>query len=190
MKVTIRRESPGDISSIRAVVGAAFGDEGPVVCGLVDLLRTHACGRDGLSLVAEADGRSGVVGHVMVTRSRLDTLPRLIDVGVLSPLSVEPAAQGRGVGGLLVAAAIEAAESAGLPALFLEGDPGFYGRRGFVAAKPLGVRKPSLRIPDAAFQVRPLAGYEAWMTGTLVYAEPFWDLDCVGLREREGASPA
>ncbi len=192
MKVTIRRESPGDASVIRAVVGSAFGDEGPLIGHLVDILRAHACGRDGLSLVAvdDTDGRSRVVGQVMVTRSRLDTLPQLIDVGVLSPLAVEPAAQGHGVGGLLVAAAIEAAGSARLPALFLEGDPGFYGRQGFVAATPLGFRKPSLRIPDAAFQVRLLDGYETWMTGTLVYAEPFWDLDCVGLREPEGDSPA
>jgi hypothetical protein len=44
-------------------------------------------------------------------------------------------------------------------------------------------RSPSLRIPDAAFQVARLSAYEPWMTGTFVYSETFWDLDCVGLRE-------
>jgi putative acetyltransferase len=50
---------------------------------------------------------------------------------------------------------------------------------------PLGVgfRKPSLRIPDAASQVLPLAGHESGMTGTPIYAEPFWRHDCVGLRD-------
>jgi putative acetyltransferase len=30
--------------------------------------------------------------------------------------------------------------------------------------------------------VHSLPAYEPWMTGTLVYADPFWRLDCVGLR--------
>jgi predicted N-acetyltransferase YhbS len=32
-------------------------------------------------------------------------------------------------------------------------------------------------------QVLRLPAYEPWMTGTLVYAEPFWRHDAVGLRE-------
>ena len=43
--------------------------------------------------------------------------------------------------------------------------------------------KPSLRIPDEAFQVKVLQRYESWMTGTLVYSQTFWDLDLVGLRD-------
>jgi hypothetical protein len=46
-----------------------------------------------------------------------------------------------------------------------------------------GFRKPSLRIPDGAFQALRLPEYEPWMTGTLVYAEPFWRHDAVGLRD-------
>ncbi|HET7305799.1 MAG TPA: hypothetical protein VFJ12_14755 [Segeticoccus sp.] len=34
-----------------------------------------------------------------------------------------------------------------------------------------------------AFQVRRLPAHEPWMTGTLVYPDVFWELDCVGLRE-------
>jgi putative acetyltransferase len=58
-----------------------------------------------------------------------------------------------------------------------------YSRLGFLPGKPLGFRKPSIRIPDGAFQAVILPSFEPWMTGTLVYAEPFWDLDCVGLRD-------
>jgi len=46
-----------------------------------------------------------------------------------------------------------------------------------------GFRKPSLRIPDAAFQVLKLPAYEPWMTGTFVYSPTFWEHDCVGLRD-------
>jgi putative acetyltransferase len=66
--------------------------------------------------------------------------------------------------------------------VFLEGAPAYYGPRGFGGGAGLGFRAPSLRIPEAAFQVAVLPGYEPWMTGTLVYSAPFWDLDCVGLR--------
>ncbi|MGC4804495.1 hypothetical protein [Micromonospora sp. DT233] len=45
-----------------------------------------------------------------------------------------------------------------------------------------GFRKPSLRIPDRAFQVIKLSAYEPWMTGTFVYSNTFWRLDCVGAR--------
>jgi putative acetyltransferase len=41
-----------------------------------------------------------------------------------------------------------------------------------------------LRIPDEAFQVLQLAGFEPWMTGTVVYPEAFWKHDCVGPRAR------
>ena len=107
---------------------------------------------------------------------------RLVDVLVLSPLGVQPDHQNRGIGTRLVAEALHAAEQTGAPLLFLEGSPAYYGTGGFRSARPVGFRKPSLRIPDAAFRVATLAGHEPWMTGTLVYSEPFWALDCVGLR--------
>lgn len=53
----------------------------------------------------------------------------------------------------LVAAAVDASRAAGTPALFLEGDPAFYGPRGFEAAGDLGFRPASSRTPDRAFQV-------------------------------------
>ena len=177
----IRHAVAADADAIARVHERAFGDEGPLIADLVGLLQRHPCGRDGLSFVAEADGR--VVGHVLVTRSRLDCLPATIDVGVLSPLAVDPDLQGRGIGADLAARAREETEAIGLPLLFVEGDPAYYSRNGFQPARPLGFRKPSIRIPDAAFQVIRLPAYEVWMSGTLVYAEPFWDLDCVGLRD-------
>jgi hypothetical protein len=54
---------------------------------------------------------------------------------------------------------------------------------GFAPGGGQGFRKPSLRIPDRAFQAIKLPEYEPWNTGTLVYAEPFWRHDAVGLRD-------
>jgi len=102
---------------------------------------------------------------------------------VLSPLSVHPDAQGRGVGTALVAAALERAAELGAPAVFLEGSPDYYGRRGFVRASELGFTRPSVRIPDVACQVALLPAYQSWMVGALVYCDPFWVKDAVGLRD-------
>ena len=76
----------------------------------------------------------------------------------LSPLGVRPAASGRGIGTALVHAALAEAERRGAAAVVLEGDPAYYRRFGFVAASRHGLRRPSERIPERAFQVRVLRG--------------------------------
>jgi putative acetyltransferase len=102
---------------------------------------------------------------------------------------VRPEAQGKGVASALIKRGLDVLSARRVPAVFLEGDPRFYSRLGFVAAEPLGFRKPSPRIPGAGFQVVTLPSHEPWMTGTLVYPEPFWRHDLVGLRTRKsGAS--
>jgi putative acetyltransferase len=177
----LREELPGDRASVRDIHLRAFGDHGAVVADLVDSLREIMTPADGLSLVAVHDGQ--VVGNVMFTRSLLDAPRRLVDVQVLSPLAVMPEHQGRGVGSALVRQGLAVLAARAVPLVFLEGDPGYYSRFGFVPGGEQGFRKPSLRIPDGAFQAIKFPSYEPWMTGTLVYAEPFWRHDSVGLRD-------
>jgi putative acetyltransferase len=175
----IRPERAGDRPGVLGVVEAAFGpDKGPTVARLVTALHDGGCVR--ASLVAQRAGR--VVGHVQLNRSWLDAARALTDVLVLSPLAVDPDHQRSGVGTALLTAAVEEAGRLGAPAVFLEGDPGYYAARGWRPAGPLGFTSPSVRIPDAAFQVVLLPAYEPWMSGALVYCDPFWALDCVGLR--------
>ncbi len=160
---------------------AAFGDHGLVVANLVDSLRSIGTAGRGLSLVAAEAGR--VVGQVMFTASLLDAPRQLVDVQVLSPLAVLPERQGRGIGSALVRRGLQAMTAQSVPVVFVEGAPEYYSRFGFTAGAQHGFRKPSLRIPDAAFQAIRLPQHEPWMTGTLVYSEIFWQHDAVGLRE-------
>jgi putative acetyltransferase len=181
--VNIRAEKPTDVAAVRAVQVAAFGDQGAVVARLVDDLRDLIARSEGLSLVAEEEG--GIVGHAMFSPSLLDAPKRLVTVQVLSPLGVLPPMQGQGVGSALVRRGVELLAERDVPLVFLEGSPTYYGRFGFERATALGFRRPSLRIPEAAFQVLRLAAYEPWMAGTLVYAEAFWRHDLVGLRDAD-----
>jgi putative acetyltransferase len=176
--VAVRPETTADRGAVRAVVAAAFAEER--VVELLDGLRGSAAWL-GLSLVAEADG--AVVGHVSLTRGWVDAPREIVEVQVLSPLSVRPGHQGRGVGGALVEAALAAAAEHGEPAVFLEGSPRYYSRFGFVAGESMGFSAPSVRIPGPAFQVHPLPSYQPWMRGALVYPDVFWRHDSVGLRE-------
>jgi putative acetyltransferase len=174
----IRSERAADAVAVSELHTAAFGHDG-LVSRLVDTLRATPAALAPLSFVGCVSGE--VAGHVLLSTSRLDAPARLVDVYVLSPLGVLPRFQRRGIGTALIRHALaEAAASA--PLVFLEGDPAYYGRRGFRRADALGFRSPSLRIPPPAFQVARMPSYEPWMTGTLVYSDPFWALDCVGLR--------
>ena len=172
----IRRQVADDAAALRDVIGRAFGAHDDVVA----LEEALAQRLDSTGYVALVDDR--VVGHVRLTRGWIDAEARPVEVLVLSPLSVAPEWQGRGIGRALVAYAVAEATRAGVPAVFLEGDPAYYGRLGWRPASELGVSPPSTRIPKPACQAVELPGWEPSMRGALVYADTFWALDCVGLR--------
>ncbi len=178
-RASFRVEGPGDSAAVRDVVTRSFED--PVVADLVDAFRASRDWLPGMSFVAEYDGE--LVGQVLFTRSLLDSPERLVDVLVLSPVSVLPDYQGCGIGSALIRHGLLAAARRTEPLVFLEGSPRYYARFGFEPGGEQGFRRPSLRIPEPAFQVLKLASYEQSMTGTLIYSHVFWDLDCVGLRD-------
>jgi putative acetyltransferase len=178
--VHLRPETNGDEPAVTKLHLAAFGNHGRVVAALVAELR-QLLAPAGLSLVADDAGE--VVGHVMFTRSLLDAPRALVDIQVLSPLAVLPERQGGGIGSALVRRGLQEMTDRLVPIVFLEGAPEYYSRFGFAPGAEQGFRKPSLRIPDAAFQAIRLPAHQPWMTGTLVYSEIFWRHDAVGLRD-------
>lgn len=157
------------------VIDAAFGEDGAVGRLWADVTDVRA------SLVAELESR--VVGHVGASLCWIDARARLVEAWMLSPLSVRPEAQGRGIGTALVAALLAAAADAGAPAVFLEGAPAYYGARGFARASAYGFGRYTDRVPDAAFQVALLDADEPWMRGRVVVPDVWWRHDRVGLRD-------
>ena len=173
----VRPARPED--AVDPVIREAFVDQGARVAALwADIERSEALRA---SLVAERD--SEVLGHVGLSHAWVDARRELVDVWLLSPLSVVPRAQRSGIGSRLLAAAVETARASGTPLLFLEGDPGYYGARGFERADHLGFTPASARTPAGAFQVVPFDSHADWMTGQLIYRDVWWQHDAAGLRD-------
>ena len=84
----VRPARVSDAAVIRDVTTRAFGD-----ARVADLGDALAAGPVRASLVAEVDG--AVVGHTMTSRGWIDAERELVEVLVLSPLSVDPAHQRR-----------------------------------------------------------------------------------------------
>jgi putative acetyltransferase len=182
MVYEVRPEQPVDREDVLRVIAAAFGaqsvEHGESVADIWARLGHHR--RAGL--VVEQGGH--VLGHVGLSRAWVDARRALVEVWVLSPLSVEPGRQGMGVGTALVAAAVETARGSGVPVLFLEGSPVYYGARGFERADQRGFLPAALeRTPRVAFQCVLFEGHEEWMSGQLVYPDVWWDHDAAGLRD-------
>jgi putative acetyltransferase len=176
--VQIRPATAADEPAIRDLITAAFGAEGAKVAGVWGDVVSE--GLDRASLVAV--DAAAVLGHVGVSHGWLDARERLLDVLILSPLSVLPDRQRGGIGTALLGAALDAARALGAPAVFLEGDPRYYGARGWEPASAYLIEPPSRRIPDPAFQIVMLDA-EPLPPGRVVYRDVWWAHDCAGLRD-------
>lgn len=123
------------------------------------------------SLVAESAGL--VVGHAMLSRvdARIDG--RRVQVLALAPVAVRPTHQGLGIGGQLVNAALDLAANAGAEAVLVVGDPRYYGRFGFSAAR---ARVFASRYAGDVFQaVEIVPGALSGESGTVEYPIAFAD---------------
>lgn len=179
LNLTIRPEGISDFGAVAAVHTAAFGGDEPI-CDLVTDLRAMMAPLPTVSLVAEIAGQ--VVGHIMLSHTWLDADAVMVDIYTLSPLGITPDHQGQGIGKALITAAIDAAGQADVDMVVLEGNPKYYRGSGFVPAGEYGLRRPSHRIPEKAFQVYRINDAAAHK-GTVVMRDVFWMHDCVGLRK-------
>jgi putative acetyltransferase len=127
----IREETRGDAETVYAVVSAAFGQ--PAEAQLVQAL--HAAGDAVVALVAEDE--SDIIGHIILSRMAAP-FPAL----ALAPISVAPGKQGAGIGSALIQAALRRAANEHWRAVFVLGDPNYYGRFGFSTAAAAGFSSP------------------------------------------------
>lgn len=121
--VRIRESIPDDSTAIASLYPLAFPDE--VLLPLVRNLLEDAV--DALSLVAVIDSR--IAGNIIFTRCCLDG--GTLRAALLAPLAVAPDQQAQGIGSALVRAGLERLREEGIEAVYVLGDPAYYGRFGF-----------------------------------------------------------
>ena len=141
LPIELRPESPADFRAVEELTRNAFWNHHAPGCDehyLAHILRESSDFVPELDYVAVHDGK--VVGNIMYTRAKI-VLDRGGEREVLcfGPLAVDPAFQGRGVGGALIERTKTLARELGYKAILIFGDPEYYSRFGFVPAERYGV---------------------------------------------------
>ncbi|MCF3642254.1 N-acetyltransferase [Rhizobium sp. TRM95111] len=131
---TLDRENAGDVVARERLLDRAMG-EGRFRKSS-EKLRRGRVPADGLALVAR-DPSGHVIGTVRLwnVEAGVDVSGNAIAALLLGPLAVDPAYEGKGIGGALMRAAITEARNLGHGAVLLVGDPEYYERFGFFAER-------------------------------------------------------
>ncbi|MEM7627502.1 MAG: N-acetyltransferase [Planctomycetota bacterium] len=166
--VTLRDAGPGDAEAVVAVHAASFPTDAEAKL-VVELLAGHDVV---FSLAAESpDRRPGIIGHALLTSMTHEDGGSVRGLVGLAPLSVLPEFRGRGIGKALVREAVRQCREHRIAALFVLGDPAFYGPLGFQPASKHGFTSDF----DAgdAFQMLPIPGTRPVPPGRVSYAPAF-----------------
>ncbi|PMJ93024.1 N-acetyltransferase [Vibrio sp. 10N.261.55.A7] len=145
----IRTEAPVDILPIDRLAKAAF--ETDTEANLIMKLRENS--HLTLSLVACNDDGE-VIGHAMFSPVLVEGKDYLWQG--LAPVCVKQEYRNQGIADALIREGFSSLFEFGYPVCVVLGDPKYYSRFGFSAAKPLGF-KCQWDVPEGAFQIIELA---------------------------------
>jgi len=145
---------------------AAFG--GDYEAALLELLWSES--KAVVSLIGAIEGR--IVGHVAFSRVVIEGDGSGRHASGLAPLSVHPEFQGRGVGSALVRRGLQECQAAGIDAVVLLGDPGYYSRFGFEKASLSGLSN-EYEADDAFMAIGLRKGALDGVTGRVIYEPEF-----------------
>ena len=142
MDISIRNEKKSDYRTVEELTREAFWNlyvPGCVEHFVLHNLRNHKDFIPDLDFVAEKEGQ--IVGNIVYARGKLvDTKGAEKEVVGFGPVSVLPALQKQGIGGVLIRHTINLAKEMGYPAIFIYGDPRYYSRFGFHCAEKYDIK--------------------------------------------------
>lgn len=136
-RIKLRREKPADYRTVETVTREAFWNLHAPGCDehyLAHILRASDAFIPALDYVAEVDGT--IAGNIMYAASRiaLDAGSEL-PVITFGPVSVLPEYQRQGIGRRMIKHTRALARQMGYSAIFIYGDPAYYGPLGFEPAE-------------------------------------------------------
>ncbi len=162
-------ETTKDITSIRQVVTAAFGQTSEAE--LIEVIRQSPNFIPELSIVAVENG--DVLGHILFSAIAIKTEQEAMPALALAPLAVTPMRQHQGIGSQLVDMGLSKCRELGHRIVVIVGNPLYYERFGFQKASQFGLHS-SLPFPDEVFMVLELQpGVLSNIRGTVQYPAYF-----------------
>lgn len=175
MPIQIRQEQAADFPAVFALVEQAFSDleiSDHTEQFLVERLRKTDAFIPELSLVAEDNSR--IVGHILLTKLKIQNEQQEFESLSLAPVSVLPAFQRQGIGAILIEEAHCVAKSLGYTSVILVGHENYYPRFGYKPASTFGITFP-FEVPDAnGMAVELVENGLAGISGTVVYPPGFF----------------
>jgi predicted N-acetyltransferase YhbS len=184
--IAIRNERLSDFDAREALLDRAYGPARFTKTSA--RLREDRLPAEGLSFVATEKGK--VVGTVRLWNVSAGPGRTAL---LLGPLAVDPAHQGKGLGGRLMKHAISAARMRGHGAILLVGDAPYYGRFGFSTGKTGALWMPGAydqhRLLGLELKADALAGARGLIgaTGRLAPKPELHDLVAAAQGAFEGA---
>lgn len=148
MKVIIRKETENDYKTVELLIEEAFKNEeysDHMEHVLVSKLREGENFINGLSLVAEREGE--VVGHILLTKAKIENESDKYETLALAPVSVLPKYQGIGIGSELIKEGMRIGRELGYDSIVVLGHDKYYPRFGFKKASLWGIKAP-FDVPD------------------------------------------
>ncbi|MFN2308458.1 MAG: GNAT family N-acetyltransferase [Gammaproteobacteria bacterium] len=170
-EVIVRAETPEDVKAIDVVNLSAF--QGDAEAQLVSAIRGSADFIPDLSLVAEIGGR--IVGHLLLSKVKLPRDGTNLTLLGLGPMSVVPSQSHRGIGSVLIQAAIGRARDMRYTAIVVAGQPEYYARFAFQPAATWGLSS-NLHLPPDGLTAMELVPDALKGGGQVIYPAPFAEL--------------
>ena len=173
--ITIRTEEERDRRGAEIIAREAFWNVYRPGCLEHFVLHRYRSFPDFISelcLVAETGGR--LAGQIMWSRSHIDLAGGgRLSLATFGPVSVLPEYQGRGIGARLIETSMAKARAMGIPAVVIEGSPGYYTRFGFRAASDFAIRYAGVPADaDASFFMAKELAPGALSAAAGVYCDP------------------
>ncbi|WP_242212433.1 GNAT family N-acetyltransferase [Bacillus cereus group sp. BfR-BA-01383] len=153
--VTIRQEQKNDYRKTEEVVQQAFLHEefsDKKEHELVKRIRECDAFVPALSIVAIDEE---IVGHILLSKITIEQDGTSVDSLALAPVSVARGHQKKGIGGKLIAAALERAKELGYGSVVVLGHPEYYPKFGFKKASEWNIKAP-FEVPDEVFMAMEL----------------------------------
>lgn len=188
--IKLRSEEVADYRVVEELTREAFWNHH--VPGCVEHYLVHVM-RESSSFIRELDfvavKNETILGNIMYTKAKI-VCDGGNEVPVISfgPISVLPEFQGQGIGKMLIEYTKEIAKNLGHQAILIYGDPEYYGRFGFVAAKTYGIGTPDNMYAVALLALELVDGALADCSGRF-FEDAIYDIDEAAAREFDMSFP-